>query len=136
MGLRLSTALVALSLCVCSTVAAAPPRIVDDVESQVSLRRWNTNGGGEPLGTERLTVVLAESGMGDVVVLSWSKDGSSFTAEVFRPLPSVNKLREWDSVGSSPRKKLSDQPGGSYAIQYTREGPEGGLIVQTFRLPG
>ena len=135
-GLHLSTTLVALWLCVCSTVVAAQPRIVDNVESQVSLRRWNTKGGGEILGTERLTVVLSESGKGDVVVLTWSKDGSSFTAEVFRPLAEVNKLREWESVGSSPQKKLSDQPGGSYAIQYTREGPEGGLVSHTFRLPG
>lgn len=109
-ALRLCTALVAVSLCVCSSVAAAQPRIVDDVESQISLRRWNTKGAGEAAGSETLTVVMSESGAGDVVILTWSQDRTSFTAEVYRPLPAVNKLREWESVGSTPRKKLSDQP--------------------------
>jgi hypothetical protein len=127
--------LVALA-CLCSSMAAAEPRVLDGVESQVVLRRWNASGGGEPIGSELLSVVLSESGAGDVVVLTWSTDRRSFTAEVFRPLPPVNGLREWESVGASAAKKLSEQPGGTYAIQYTRAGPDGGLIVQTFRLPG
>jgi len=123
-------------LAVCGSALAAEPRVVSQVESQVSLRRWDAKGAGEIIGTELLSVVLAPNEKGDVVILTWDAERTSFTAEVYRPLPAVNELREWEALGGALAKKLSEQPGGAYAIQYTRPGPEGGLVSQRFRLSG
>jgi len=119
---------------IASTEALAGACVCDEVESRISIRHWDEKGAGTVTGSALLTVIRSASGGGDVAILVWDRATRTFTAEVYRPLPRVDDLREWQLAGASDAR-LSEQPGQRYVIHRTQPGKDGGLVSQTFVLP-
>lgn len=116
-------------------VEKALPRleIYENIDSEIALRPWETQGLGKVIGKETLTVMKSRDGTGDMVVLHWSENKAQFKSEVYRRQLGDDHA-SWLLVSENEEKTLTYQYDNLYMIHQLIAGKEGGQKTQLFRL--
>lgn len=110
-------------------------QIYNNIESEISLRHWNSKSSGEAVSKVKITVIKAYDDHGDVVILSPNKNNNNFVTEVYKSIDIDEITSVWKFSNKKHSKTLTYQHGHFYMIQERITGKDGGVLSQVFKLP-